>query len=186
MRRCRPGQARVAHFAAHRLQEDLDTALSGSNSRSTAPSDDYDADAIKDKLKSTPDRLMDTSAIISHGREYMKSGLNIARPQITDQDYRSALAKGVKLPAGALDIPTVPDSVDRDLIDKVRSLLTGRKYGDYQDSVIGATALERHEILVTSDKNLRKAVNKLGGTAIDPNDEMPKAPKEPQVGGPQQ
>jgi hypothetical protein len=171
-----------AALAAHHLQGDLDIALTGKNTRPIAgASDQPDTDAIRDKLKSTPDRLLDTSAIVSHGREYMNSGLNISRPQITDQDYRSLLAKGIKLPLGALDIRTVPNSVDANLIDKVKGLLTGRATGDYEDSIIGATALERREILVTGDIPLRKAVNKLGGFAIDPNDEMPKGPRTPKV-----
>ncbi len=57
---------------------------------------------------------------------------------------------------------------DANLYEKIKKELDKikKKPNNIQDSLIGEASIKNHFILVTDDKNLRKIVKKLGGTAI--------------------
>ncbi len=114
-----------------------------------------------------PELLLDTNVVISHGKQYVASGQNVVKASISDFELNNLVSGGrIKMPHAASKIPSVPNSINVDQRINVRALLTPKRTGNYVDSIIGATALERGSTLITSDKSLCNAVNTLGGKAI--------------------
>lgn len=97
----------------------------------------------------------------------MNSGQNAVRPSITNAEIRSAVNRGSiqGAPKAAGDIPVVPNGGSLNDRINIRGQITSTR-GKFGDGVIGATALERGSTLVSRDKQLRNAVNKLGGCAV--------------------
>jgi RHS repeat-associated protein len=114
--------------------------------------------------------LLDTNVVISHGRQYAESGLNVVKADITDVELRATVRSRPKMhmPGAASLIPSVPSSTNLDLRIAVRGELTAKGKGNFADGIIIATAFERNAVLVTSDKAVFNAVTRLGGRVIKP------------------
>ena len=120
--------------------------------------------------------VVDTNAVISHGKQIVESGVNAVKPDIVTADIRSATTAGrgrLQPPNAADSIPSVPNATNVNTRTNVRASLTpskDKKSGNFADGVIGATAIERNSTLVTSDKKLIEAVRKAGGDVIKPDE----------------
>jgi RHS repeat-associated protein len=113
----------------------------------------------------TEEIVLDTSTVISHGKDYVKSGENVVKSKVTDVELRALTEKGkIQYPSAANQIPSV-DLPNVDTRINVRGNLQPGRKGNFQDGIVGATAIERKSKLVTGDKQLSEAVNKSGGKA---------------------
>ena len=95
----------------------------------------------------------------------MNSGKNVVRPSITEAEIRSTVTRGRFRPKAADKIPVVPNGGSLNDRINIRGQISSTR-GRFGDGVIGATALERGSTLVSRDKQLRNAVNNLGGCAV--------------------
>ena len=128
-----------------------------------------DAAVLADDAAGVGERfLLDTNAVISHGKQWVASGEQIAKSAVTDLELGSLVRQGrIHMPRAAAEIPSVPlPSLDSRI--NIRGLLTPGRSGNFADGIIGATALEGRFILVTGDKELFRAVIRAGGATVKP------------------
>jgi RHS repeat-associated protein len=118
--------------------------------------------------KSGAELVLDTNAVITHGKHFVKSGDQVVKSVVTDVELAALAKRGkITMPKAAQEIPSVGLPGVHTRIN-VRAKLPPRKKGNFADGIIGATALERGSTLVTKDKGLAKAVRESGGKVIEP------------------
>jgi RHS repeat-associated protein len=118
--------------------------------------------------KAGSELVLDTNVVISHGKDFVKSGHNVVKSAVTDTELAGLVRRGkINMPSAASQIPSVGlPSVNTRI--NVRGGLTPGTRGNFADGIIGATAIERGSTLVTRDGKLAEAVQKAGGKVMEP------------------
>jgi len=117
-----------------------------------------------------PKYLLDTNAVITHGKQMVNSGANVVKADVTNLELNSLLSRGQLkgMPNAANQISTVPNSLNLDLRINIRGELPVGAKGNFADGIIGASAIEQGATLLSNDAKLVKAVNAVGGKAGAP------------------